>query len=702
MLAELQDIARSLREAGLTPDALHPWVRPLGKGSLVIVSIDDSFSVKKVELLDSVEGLGLEKIQPDNQNSFPANKLVSPLIQNLPESEDRKKLKDKKLTDAERADLLDAALRQSVMVSTSQAKTEKRLFQMLKFGRELKASFDPHAAESPSVAALFSTISKCELDVNKFLSEVAEHTIQAVRRGESFKLAELLLIGVPNKKGKVEEAELNFLLDMWQTPAQGYVRIAHRKTAAFFHCVLLSGEAGEPDGHCSLTGAHGTLERETLPKPRLPELGDTIIFSKNRDIPCLDRYGQIGSDAFPISKDTAQTLNNASKWITDPARKGKTWTLVPRNDDVRSDLLISYVDQHPDLPDDIAEMFGEMSQVELEAGYEAKAESVVHGLTAHGRLTKEAILHTLVLRRISPGQVQVEVSRQYKIDRISAGFEEWRQASRNIPSDFKLFVPVGKGLPAATLEPRMLSPGQIVRLTKTMWIRGGSEQTELIGCDLATVYDLYLGDGPTSVFAAKQILEMAIRRCTPLLLLTGDQLSRYGSTVNDLPVNGRKDALRVFSILGTTLYKLNRRKETYMNEPAFLLGRMLAFADMLHVQYCQVVRGGNIPPQLLGNQHFAMMGDRPARAFALLGDRLKIYQAWATSAQIRDELPEAAKKGIRQGKWALKQMGQICPQLHGNLPEHPFDDEGKAEMLLGYLSRGGEKNLTEEEGKSHE
>jgi hypothetical protein len=130
---------------------------------------------------------------------------------------------------------------------------------------------------------------------------------------------------------------------------------------------------------------------------------------------------------------------------------------------------------------------------------------------------------------------------------------------------------------------------------------------------------------------------------------------------------------------------------------------MLAFADMLHVQYCQVVRGGSIPPQLLGNQHFAMMADRPARAFALLGDRLKIYQAWAMTAQIRNDLPEekreAVNKGVRLGKWALRQMGPVADQLHGNLPAHSFDDEGKAEMLLGYLSRGGEKALTQEEGE---
>jgi hypothetical protein len=712
MLAELQDVARSLQDYGLTPQALHPWVKPLGRGALVIANVDGSFSVRKVELLNAIDGLGLERIQRDNQNSFPASKLISPLIQIPPQDEDRRKLQDTRLTDAQRADLLDVVLRRSALLPTSTAKTEKRLSQMLKFGKTLKPSFEASATESPSLLALFSTIADNEFAVRRFLAELAEQTIEAVRRGESFKLAELLLIGFPNKKGIVEETEVNVFLDFWQASTDNNVRIAHRKTAALLHRVLLSRESGDVDGNCALTGVPGALERSTLPKPRLPGLGDTIIFSKNSQTPCLERYRQTGADAFPISKNTAQALNNAAKWITaDPERKGKTWTLVPRSDDARSDLLISYVDQCPDLPDDLAEMLGEMSQGELESGYEAKASSVVDGLKAQGQLSKEAILHALVLRRISQGQVQVEVSRQYKIDQIGKGFESWRKAFQNIPYPLRLLLPSGKGMAAMALEPRMLSPGEIVRITRGMWIRGGSEQTKLAGCDLATVYDLYLGEGSVATLAAEQILETLIQRCTPLLLLTGDQLSRYGPVVKDLPIPARKEAIRVFTLLGATLYKLDRRKEIFMNEPAFLLGRMLAFADLLHVQYCQLVRGGNVPPQLVGNQHFAMMADRPARAFALLGDRLKIYQAWATTSQLRkgastDEgntaSNEALNKSIRLGKWALKQMGQIAPQLHGNLPGRPFDDEGKAEMLLGYLSRGGEKSLMEEEGEGHE
>ena len=38
-----------------------------------------------------------------------------------------------------------------------------------------------------------------------------------------------------------------------------------------------------------------------------------------------------------------------------------------------------------------------------------------------------------------------------------------------------------------------------------------------------------------------------------------------------------------------------------MRKPAFLIGRFLSLADTLHAEYCEVVRDGDMPPQLLGN-----------------------------------------------------------------------------------------------------
>ena len=134
-----------------------------------------------------------------------------------------------------------------------------------------------------------------------------------------------------------------------------------------------------------------------------------------------------------------------------------------------------------------------------------------------------------------------------------------------------------------------------------------------------------------------------------------------------------------------------------MSEPAFLLGRMLALADVLHAQYCTVVRGDDLPPQLLGNQHFAMASDRPVRALAVLGGRLRLYQGWAVTAKVKPESPEPVQRGIRIAKWALARMGEVTSQLEGRVPAGSFDDTGKAEMLLGYLSREA-KEAEKEEG----
>ena len=133
-----------------------------------------------------------------------------------------------------------------------------------------------------------------------------------------------------------------------------------------------------------------------------------------------------------------------------------------------------------------------------------------------------------------------------------------------------------------------------------------------------------------------------------------------------------------------------------MNETAFLLGRMLGLSDLLHAQYCRVVREGNLPPQLLGNQHYSMAADRPARAFAVLGERLKIYRAWADTARVEKQNTPDLQRAVRTAKWVLRQMSEVAPVVHGNWPER-LDDRDRAEMLLGYLSRGDKETKEGEE-----
>jgi hypothetical protein len=115
----------------------------------------------------------------------------------------------------------------------------------------------------------------------------------------------------------------------------------------------------------------------------------------------------------------------------------------------------------------------------------------------------------------------------------------------------------------------------------------------------------------------------------------------------------------------------------------------LSLADLLHLQYCEVKRDKDVPPQLLGNQHLAVAALNPVEAVSLLGDRLRIYKAWADT----DQRGEAAL-----AKWAVGRMGEVALGLTGRLPERAMTDVEKAELLLGYLAR--EPKSQDNEGKA--
>jgi CRISPR-associated protein (Cas_Csd1) len=128
------------------------------------------------------------------------------------------------------------------------------------------------------------------------------------------------------------------------------------------------------------------------------------------------------------------------------------------------------------------------------------------------------------------------------------------------------------------------------------------------------------------------------------------------------------------AVLGLALYKLGYRKDVYMADPAFLLGRLLSLVDTLHREYCKEVRGGDIPPQLLGNSLMSTMTNDPRRGLARMRERVRVYQGWA------------ATRGSGLARWSLGEMGKISPDLAQSLPQR-MNDADQAQFLLGYLAR---------------
>lgn len=118
-----------------------------------------------------------------------------------------------------------------------------------------------------------------------------------------------------------------------------------------------------------------------------------------------------------------------------------------------------------------------------------------------------------------------------------------------------------------------------------------------------------------------------------------------------------------------------------METPAFLVGRLLALADSLHFQYCQGVRNGQVPGQLLGNALMATALETPEAALALYGQRILPYHAWAKSCKAEEKGPETL------AKYLLGRLAETCSEISLlDIPKRASDAD-KAQLILGYLAK---------------
>lgn len=128
-----------------------------------------------------------------------------------------------------------------------------------------------------------------------------------------------------------------------------------------------------------------------------------------------------------------------------------------------------------------------------------------------------------------------------------------------------------------------------------------------------------------------------------------------------------------------------------MNEMPYLIGQLLHVADELHTLYCNAVRGGSIPPQLIGNALFITACETPSAAVSQLSLRIVPYLAWAKQYRHKN-ITKDGEESWRAG-WYLRLFEETANQLIPTLSEKSrFSDFEKAQLFLGYLASFPKKN----------
>ena len=587
------------------------------------------------------------------------------------------------------------------------------------------------AGDNPLLAstqALLESLSKVTLNADDFVRSLAAAAINSVKSGSLDRsLLDKVLFGTLDDSGETKQWQLLVYLDVAHPEAYSH-RVADPAVAAAWSEALLSvspQKTAVSTLRCAITGAQGEPVGQKMPSQKLPEVGPTILMSMNKDVPAQKRYGQTSTGIYPLAKQTALDLNNALRYITAPEREGKTWARVASGTQKTRDLLIVYLEmdikgelelarqlgddeeweEQTDASEEPEQQSSEARFVSGPSSFESRTKRLIEAVQLKPALiATDAFLRVFVISAIDKGRKQVLFDQRYRVSALFRAQERWIAGSRNVPP-ITISVPHGKVKKARHYSEHVPTPVAVLKTLRQQWIREGTMNQTVPGVDLRHVYSLLLEES-----AGREAMWM-LERLLPLsqVLLIGagrpytDQ-KKIGEVHTlqagaGLPVEARRPLLTVIALYGILLHRLGRYKENYMEGRDYLLGQFLQCADELHLLYCEHVRGGNVPPQLIGNAAMPMALENPAKAVEVLGARVPVYFAWLTqkaNTKIRPaddgvtqrrffEMNDAEKSTLR-AKSISRRLGELSAELKGKL-DTPVSLTGRAELLLGYLAR---------------
>lgn len=700
MLNEGYALYQSLMRCGIELTRRHPEVKEPGKREGLIAGINKRGEITRLEYRTAEEIAKLWTTGVGNHNSFPVIKLQFPLW--IVERDDP--VRGDKLKENEKRELLTKRVEKLNEIQSEEQKWKRLLLRVT----ALQPFFQ---SEDQDYAALFELTTRFQKI--KAASDMARSLIRALKSFQteiSYSLYETILIGKWNSKENRFKAEVPIIFDLddWENYQ---TRVASPQMGNFASACLFKAQStntqSESASTSALSGQIVRIENEKFPNPKLPYIGNSYLFAVNDQTPCQSRYQRTSTEIIPVGKDEAIAIQNSLEWITKEERRDKTWSPIPGNKDGINDLLIAYLKDRPDEELNNAHLLGGVSKSYVnETSYEAVASTTFTALKGSKVIKASDQIKLFALQKVDLGRTSVSLNRTYTIEEFIAANEAWQKAADNLPHIaipfFKNEIereikrnsetgvsqlvsdPVFKEKDRRIfLSPTCPFPADAARITQKHWIRFGGESCAAPGASLNRIYDVFFS---SQVSATKELLDLTLQRTHALLSGLGSELHK--DNAREIKDKARYTALIAISLIGIFLSKLGIRKEQYMEDTFFLVGRFLSLTDTLHLEFTKngrVNRDGSkspIPPRLLGNAHLQIALDNPTQAFALLASRIGVYKAWA-------QKEEGEEGGL--ARWALRELGAVSKSLaEKTLPTSTTNPE-RAQILLGYLARAEKK-----------
>ena len=696
MLNELRDLARSLDKDKIEQTSIQKYFRACPsitkkdgktrKSMTFQLSINENGDLTDIQEVPISQVTTLRKWERSNGESFPAFNIPSLFKPTEEETTSLIKELKKEIKDGEEVISSDI---DKILASCINAWTaiKKKKSESDRVGncldRVVSVEVEPQLGNVPDE---YYSIKELCIRVKKMTAPLLHDQLKNILLSKLLDTPDSRFVDILFGTAK---SQIVLELSDWAQKDYKY-QASHREVQKWMNLRFLENEEkelkDEPEG-IDAFGESSAGENQKFPEIRLKNaLGKVIMRAMNRESPCQTRYGMIDAASFPAGNKVRKEMKKALEWLSDPVRQGKTWCDISNNivdlskkqNRNRRIVLFSYPTEMPELAPELAGLFGgaDNNATDYEGvRFSAIAERVTSTLQGIAKGRPDVEVRIFVLAKMDKARTKVLVSKGYTAEHAVRSAEQWQAGCRNIPNinirQFEDKMPVWK-------ECLVPFPAEVVWCLNTAWRRQGTYAERVHGLSINDALSLLLDEGNEAIRLSQRAIDAIVRNCVSLILAMGQ--ANASGRVFKINKKYEKQALLLPSILGLLLYKNGIEKGGFMNASAYLVGRFLCLADDLHLKYCQHVRKGSIPPQLVGNALMPTALETPEKALSMLSQRILPYQAWAKTLS-------DSEQDVGLVKYFLKQIGEVSNKLKEAGLSPTCSDTDKAQMLLGYLAR---------------
>ena len=675
MLNELKDLSRSLITSRVQLTDWHPnfdkcpkagitcFTYVTNEGDISITFPEPNFDVRIIRKWEKANGCSFPAFNMPPLFKSTDDELIKEIIA-------LKKIlqKGKPIESAKVNELLG-----SCIINWDKSALRKINLCLSKAVAEIEDQFEAIPPEYSAIDKLLERAKK--IDTKEFHEKLKEQILQSFNDNMCPNIIDMLF-----QTGKTaKQIQLIFEINDWAAIGASYPAnhpvIQKWMNDRFLHFSTAKRKAGNIEKDAFNESAIGWEEK--LPSVRMSILGDVILRSMSSESPCQNRYGMLDAFSFPIGANARQEMKASLEWLSDETRKGKTWIDLTKRVG-NATILFAYPTQKPETEPELAGLMGGLEESVVDsdgATFSAIAARVTRTLRGvyTGAYDNEVRIFVLS-KRPGDARTKIIISKRYKTEHAVLSAERWQSGCRNIPNikirQFENNKPVWK-------ECLIPFPAEVPWCLNTIWQRQGTYAARVHGFSINDALCLLLDESNEAIRLSLRAIDAIVRNSASLMLAIGQE--NTFSRVFKINKKDEKQALLLPSILGLLLYKNGIEKGGFMNSPAYLVGRFLSLADDLHLKYCQDVRKGSIPPQLVGNALMPTALEMPEKALSMLSQRILPYQAWAKTLS-------GDGKDVGLVKYFLEKIGDVSNLLNKVELSSTCTDTDKAQMLLGYLA----------------